>query len=106
VIRSDLHQDPNTGRVLVVFAAAPGKAPPDDCCFRVTNMNNTLQFTPVGKGVIEVEYVMNMNMGGFMPDVFLNYMQPRVVYSVLRTLQPQLSKAKYQTTKLDFIVEK
>jgi hypothetical protein len=106
VIRSQIHQDPRTKEVLIVVAAAPDKAPLNDCCFRVTEMNNTWRFTPLENGQVEVEYVFNTNVGGFMPALLLNTQRPKFVAGVLSKLQEFLDKKKYQDAKLDFIQEK
>jgi hypothetical protein len=106
VVRLQVHQDPRTKAVLVVFAAAPDKAPPNNCCFRVTEMNNTWRFTPLENGRIEVEFVQNSNMGGFMPDLLLNVQRPKLVVGTLSKLQDLLDRKKYQDAKLDFIQEK
>ena len=89
-----------------MVAAAPDKAPPNDCCFRVTEMNNTWRLTPLENGLVEIEYVFNTNMGGFMPALSLNTRRPKFVVSVLSKLQEFLDKKKYQDAKFDFIKER
>ena len=106
VVRSQIHQDPRTKEVLIAAAAAPDKAPPNDCCFRVTEMNNTWRFTPLENGQLELEYVFNTNMGGFMPAVLINRRRPKFVADALSRLQGMLDKKNYQNAKLDFIQEK
>jgi len=106
VVRSQIHQDPRTKEVLLVFAAAPDKAPPNNCCFRVTEMNNTWRFTPLENGQIEVEFVLNSHAGGFAPDLLLNMQRPKFVIGVLSKLQDSLDRKKYKDAKLDFIKEK
>lgn len=105
VIRTQVHQNPKTKEVVLEYAAAPEKAPLDDCCFRVTNMNNSWRFKPVGNGIVEAEYHMNMNEGGFIPAVMLNRVRPKVVYRVLATLQKLLDKHAPHLPKADFIAE-
>lgn len=105
VVRTQVHQDAHTKEVLLEYAAAPDKMPANACCFRVTDMNNTFRFTPRGNGQVDVEYVMNMNEGGFIPPPLLNRVRPKVSYRVLRVLQGLLEKHGYQDAKLDFIDE-
>lgn len=105
VVRSQVYQSPHTGEVLVEFVAAPGKAPLNDCCLRVNVMNNTWRLTPVENGQVEIEYVLNMNEGGFIPDILLNMTHPKMLFN-LRGLQALLNKDKLQTAKLDFIKER
>jgi hypothetical protein len=106
VVRSQIHQDALTKDVLLVYAAAPDKVPPNDCCFRVNNMNNAWRFTPLGNGQIDIVYVMNMNEGGYIPDLLLNRLRPKLVYGVLKGLQRLLDREKYHAVKLAFIEEK
>jgi hypothetical protein len=105
VVREHVHQIPSTKEVWLEIGAVPEKLPPNDCCVRVTNMSNTWRLTPVGKGMIEVEYTLNMNEGGFVPDLILNKDRPRYIYSELRKLQKYLESPKYKNAKYDFIVE-
>jgi hypothetical protein len=105
VVRSQAHQDPRTKEVLLVIAGAPDKAPPNDCCFRVTDMNNAWRFTPVEKGQVEIEYTYNTNVGGSMPDLLLNTRLPKFAVNVLSKLQELLNRKNYQDARLDFIKE-
>jgi hypothetical protein len=104
VIRQQFHQDPQTKAVLVEYAAAPDKAPPDACCFRVTDMANTWRLTPRGNGLVEIEYTVNMNEGGFIPELVKNLARPKYMYA-LTNLQGFVNREKYQSAKFDFVKE-
>jgi hypothetical protein len=106
VIRSEIHQDPRNKEILVVVGAAPDKAPPNDCCFRVTDMNNTWRFTPLENGLVEVEFIYNLDMGGFIPILLMNRYRPKRVADALSGMQDLLNKKNYQDARLDFIKEK
>jgi hypothetical protein len=106
LIRQEVHQNARTKEVLLVFAAAPDEAPPNDCCFRITNMSNTWRLTPQANGQIGIVYLMNMNEGGYLPDLLLNWQRPKLVYRVLRGLQGLVERPKYQTAKLAYIAER
>lgn len=105
VVRTQVYQNPHTREVLLEFAAAPDKAPPNDCCFRVTDMNNMWRLTPLGNGEIEIEYVQNMNEGGFLPDLMLNMARPKIMFAMLPRMQRLVSREKYRTARFDFIKE-
>jgi len=105
VVRQQFYQNPHTKEVLAEYVAAPDKTPPDECCFRVTNMNNRWRLTPLENGEVEVEYIMDMNEGGFMPDLLSNVSRPQIFF-LLPNLQRWVSKEKYQSAKVDFIKEK
>jgi hypothetical protein len=104
-LRAHFHQIPRTKELWAEYAAVPERVPPNDCCFRVTNMNTTWRFTPVGDGMVEAEYTMNMDWGGFIPDPLSNLAKPRYMLIQLRRMQGFLDKPKYQTAKYDFIQE-
>ena len=104
-VRTDIHQDPRTGKLWIEYSAVPEMIPPSNFV-RVTHMTDSIVLTPAGKGFIEVEYLLNMDMGGFLPNLFFNLQTPRTVYDMLRRMQPQLNNAKYQRLKDDFIIEK
>ena len=105
VMRVLVYQNPQTKEVTVWVAAAPDKVPRNDCCVRVTQMNNTWRYTPLGNGEVEVEYTMNMNEGGFMPDLLINSWRPEAIFWALPKLQEVLKKEKYQNAKFDYIKE-
>jgi hypothetical protein len=106
VIRSQIHQNAQTKEVLLMNTSAPDKVPPSDCCLRVTDMNNRLRFTPLGNGQVEFEYTMNMDEGGYLPDLLLNIKRPDRVYEVLSGLQKLLDREKFKNAKLHYIQEK
>jgi hypothetical protein len=105
VIRTQFFQNPNTKEVLMEVAAAPDKIPPNHCCLRVTQMNNTMRLTPLGNGQIEVEYIVKQNDGGFLPHFLLNWMRPKVMFYGLPKLQGYLDKEKFRDAKFAFLKE-
>jgi hypothetical protein len=106
VMRTQIHQNPQTKEVLMVNTSVPDKAPLSDCCFRVAEMNNTIRLTPLGNGEVEVEYIQNMNEGGYVPDLLLNTNRPAIFYMIFRNFQKLLDKEKFQNVKLSYIEEK
>lgn len=105
VLRAHFHQIPTTKELWAEYAAAPSRVPLNDCCHRVTSMNTTWRFTPIGKGMVEAEYTMNMDWGGFIPDLLSNVAKPKYMGFQLRRMQGFLDKPQYQTAKYDFIQE-
>lgn len=79
VTRTQIYQNPITKQVLVETWATPEKLPPNPCCFRVTELHNSQRITPLGNGEIEVEYTMNMDLGGFVPAYLQNYGRVKVM---------------------------
>ncbi len=87
------------------FSAAPEKEPLHACCHRITNMNNYWRLTPIGNGDIEMEYVMNTDWGGWIPDPLSNFGRPKFLYVKLKDLQRYVNKPKLQHVKLAYIQE-
>jgi len=106
VVRTEIHQNALTKEVLVSYSAALGKIPPDDCCFRVSDFNNAWRLTPLGNGQVDVEYTVNMDEGGLVPNVIANRARPKFLLIALRHLQKILDKDKYRNAKLAFIQER
>jgi len=104
-MRIQVHQIPRTREVWADFAAAPEKEPLHDCCHRITNMSNYWRLTPAGKGEIEMEYVMNMDWGGWIPDPLSNFGRPRFLFVHMKDLQRYVSKEKLKTARFDYIQE-
>lgn len=105
ITRAHFSQNPNTKEVLLEYAATPDLLPPDPCCYRVTRMNNTWRFRPIGNGEVEVEVLMNMDEGGFLPDVLSNLARRKVLLGALPGIAKLVAKPKYQEAKFDFIKE-
>lgn len=105
VVREQFYQDPRTKAILMEVVAAQDKIPEDSCCFRVTEMNNTWLFTPVTNGEIEIELILNMHEGGFVPDLMLNRMRDGILVNMLSHIQGWVDRDKYRDAKYDFIDE-
>jgi hypothetical protein len=108
VIKEQFSRVPETKALLVEVTAAPDKIPPTDCCVRITNMYNTWRFTPLKNGEIEIEYLIDMSEGGFMPYVLSNFAVPKFMYFVLSKMQMVLDKEsqKYPNAKFDLLEDK
>jgi hypothetical protein len=106
VVRTQFHQNPRTKELLLLYAAAPEKLPPNSCCFRVTDMYNTWRFTPLENGMVEVEQVLTMSDGEFTPDWWSKRQKLESMVARLSTMQARWDKRKYQDEKFDFLKEK
>ncbi len=107
VTRTLIYQNPITKTVLIQTWATPDKMPPDACCVRVTALNNSQRITPVGNGEIEVEYVMNQDIGGFIPAILQNYGRVKIMSVYLPLIQRWLldPKINCQAAKFSWIQE-
>lgn len=109
VVMEQVSQDPQDHSVLVEYLGMPHLIPPDDCCVRVPHMNNKWKLTPVGDGEVEVEYVLDIYEGGFMPAFYSNRISRQSAYGAPRGLGKLINTEKYvnkyQHVELDFIEE-
>jgi hypothetical protein len=106
VVRAHFYQNPGTKEVLLEYAATPDKLAPNDCCFRITRMNNTWRFTPLGNGEVEIECQLNMDEGGFMPSFLLNQVRTKMLFAALPGIGKLVRKPKYQQAQFDFVKER
>jgi hypothetical protein len=106
VVMTQFYRNPRNDEVFLEVSAAPEKMPPNSCCFRVTEMNNTLRFTPLGNGEVELEYIIKSNEGGIVPDLYFNLLRPQVMFYMLPKIQEFVKRPKYQNAKFDFVEEK
>jgi hypothetical protein len=93
---------PQTRTLFVEVIATPEKLPPNACCVRVEKMHNTWQYTPVGNGEIELEYVLNMDDGGFFPYPLANYGAPIFIRQVLPEMQATFDKQHQKDPNVKF----
>ena len=105
VVRQEFSQDPKTKEFLFRVIADPDKIPAEDCCVRVPVMNNTWRLQPLPNGEIEVEWLSDMEMGGFFPYFAANAYQPGGMWYFARRVQGYLDRDKYKNAKYDWIQE-
>lgn len=105
VIKNEFSQDPATHALVYNVTADPNKLPPDDCCVRLTLMTNSWTLTPIGHGELEVEWFVDMDMGGVLPYFMQNSYQPGGMYYFARKLQTYLDKPKYKNARYAWIDE-
>lgn len=103
LLRARASQDAASKAVLVEFTASPDELPLNSCCYRVSHMQNTWRFTPVAKGVIQVENRMNVDFG--LPYPMFNRFMPRGLYKQLTRMPKHLGRPEWQQAKFQGIVE-
>jgi hypothetical protein len=105
VIKTELSQNPQTKALLYTVTAFPDSIPPDDCCVRVRVMDNRWTLTPLKTGDLEVEWFVNMDIGGAIPYVLQNAVQPDGMLNFAPSLQKFMDREKYKDAKYDWIQE-
>lgn len=79
--------------VFIQYTALPDELPRNDCCYRITHMNNNWRFTPLGEGVIGVDFMQDMDVG--LPYFFYNVVAPTFVREGLLSLPRIVNQSKY-----------
>jgi hypothetical protein len=104
LIKAQVSQDPVSKAVLVEFTGMPDELPPDNCCYRLSHMQNSWRFTPLQNGEVEVENRMNVDLG--IPYVMFNRFTPHAQYKLLANMQKFLDNDRWRHAKYDAIKEK
>lgn len=98
-------QDPKTKEVTYMLQALPDFVPPEDCCVRMPRMDNTWQITPRNNGMSDVRWVIDMDVGGFMPYFLINQVNPEMMTFFASKMQSYVDRPKYLEAKIDWISE-
>lgn len=103
VVKHEFSQDPQTRQVLYQLTSTPDMIPPNECCVRVPGMDNAWRMTPVGNGEIEIEWLVDMDLGGFVPYFIVNQIHPAFIFDFAASLQRRLDDERYRDAKIDWI---
>ncbi|HYC89895.1 MAG TPA: hypothetical protein VEO54_11840 [Thermoanaerobaculia bacterium] len=106
VVEANFTQNPVTKEIYETVKAAPDKLPPDDCCLRVTQMQNSWRLKPLNNGEIEIEYVVNTAGGGFFPYILDNVGGDDYVYYVLSKFPKWVENERYRNAKVAFVANR
>ena len=93
LLKAQFVPDSSDQSVFIQYTAMPDELPRNDCCYRVTHMNNNWRFTPMGEGVIGVHFMQDMDVG--MPYFLYNFLAPTFVRDGLLSLPRIVNQPKY-----------
>lgn len=103
VIKNEFAQDPNTKNLFYTVTATPNKIPPDKCCVRIEVMTNSWLLKPLKNGDIDVEWFVDMDLGGALPWFVQNKFQPEALADFAPKVQHYLERPKYANAKYAWI---
>jgi hypothetical protein len=103
MIVNQYRQDPVTKQVTLNVYAAPGKRPLQKNITRVVHLGNTWTLTPVESGGVDVESVLQMDLGT--PYVLANLAMPSLVDEEFDKMRATLKKDKFKNRTPAFISE-
>jgi hypothetical protein len=105
VVKNEFSQDPRTKELLFTVTADPDKIPPNDCCIRLQTMTNSWRLTPLKNGETEIEWFVDMDLGGFLPYFVQNAEQPDGMFYFASKVQSYLDQEKYKNARVDWVEE-
>jgi len=105
VVRVGFSQNPVTKTLLYAVTGEPEKIPLDDCCVRVPVMTNRWTVTPLKTGELEVEWFIDMDLGGAVPYVMQNAVLPKGLYRFPPRVQMLLDQERYKNAQYSWIQE-
>lgn len=105
VIKSEFNQDPKTKTLFYTVKAVTDRLPPDDCCVRVELMDNKWTLTPMRNGQIQMEWAINMDIGGTVPYFLQNAVQPQGMLRFAPKVEKLIEMERYRDAKYDWIEE-
>ncbi len=97
LFRTQFSEDAKTKAILMEVNAVPDLFPRNECCFRVSLLNNRWLLTPVENGEVEVEIILHTDEG--VPYFLVNAIKPRGAYKLFEDLPRQFNKEKYKNAK-------
>jgi len=102
VMKDHFSQDPQSKTLFIEITAAPELVPPDECCVRVTHMDNKWRWTPRRNGEFEVEVVEDMDVR--VPYILWNA-RTKEVWKIMSTVQALMDRKRGPDEKFDFLQE-
>lgn len=105
VARTQFSQNPVTKKLSYTVTGEPERLPPDACCVRIPLMINVWTLTPLKSGELQVEWFIDMELGGAMPYFAQNAFMSKGLYGFARRVQLFTEQEKYKNAKYDWIQE-
>ena len=100
IIRITMTQDPVTKVVTMSTENLPKYVPEKKGIVRIYRSTGIWKLTPVEKGVIRVEYTLQVDPGGSIPAWLVNLFATTGPYQSLKALRKEVKLAKYHNVKL------
>jgi hypothetical protein len=105
VVRHTFSQDPTTKTVLYTLDATPDMIPADKCCVRVKRMANSWRLIPLPDGEVEVRWVIDVDVGGWVPYFVMDRHFVWEMFDFGSSLQEIVNRAKYLGARTGWVEE-
>ena len=98
-------QDEKTKTVSVDGFNKPAYLPPNKNVVRIQQSYSKWVITPIPKGQLKIEYVLQVDPGGSVPAWLINLFATKGPFETFKKLREQVRKPVYANAKLEFIKE-
>jgi len=105
IARSQFSQNPVTKKLTYTVTGEPEMLPPNDCCVRIPLMINTWTLTPLKSGELQVEWFVDMDLGGAMPYFAQNAFMPKGMYGFAARVQLFIEQDEYKNANYGWLQE-
>jgi hypothetical protein len=105
VVKHTFAQDPKTKEVLYTLDATPDLIPQDNCCVRVQRMANSWRLVPLSDGEVEVRWVIDVDVGGWVPYFVMDRHFTWEMFDFASSLQEIVSRSKYIGARTGWVEE-
>lgn len=102
-LRYSMVQDPATHMLVLQFTGDADLVPERDDCIRMAKIDGTWRMTPLGAGLVHVEYEVYADPNGELPAWLANQFVVDQPFETLKKLRKQVLLPKYQSEHFDFI---
>lgn len=105
IVKNTLVQDPVTKVVRSESFNKPSYIPAKEGIVRIPKLHLWWEFTPRNNGIVDVEYFLSSDPGGFIPAWMINLAIDQGPTQTIKAFRKVLKEPKYQNARLDFISE-
>jgi len=105
ILKSKLYQDPVTKVLRSESYAIANKIPVKEGVVRIKETNLWWEFTPKSNNLIEVDYYLKSNPGGYLPAWIVNLAIDQGPIQTVKRFLKILKDPKYKNVKLDYVSE-
>ena len=105
VVRSILKQDPVTKVLHSESWIAPDILPEKEGIVRIKSMHLWWEFTPQKNGMIDIDYYLKSDPGGYLPAWIVNLALDQGPIQTVKRFRKALKDPKYKNAKVNYISE-
>jgi hypothetical protein len=105
VLENHFSQDPETKEILYKIHAVPHIVPENEGFVRIKHFNNKWRFIPSKNGEVEVEWMADMDQGGYVVNLLFNLASADAMRNSFLEIEEMVQREKYQKAKFDFVKE-